>query len=478
MTRKLTAILLTFLFSALSLHAALDFSVFDPRGFEGSAPMEFNAPEDIIEAPNGNILVADSGNNRIQEITKTGAFVRVIPPLATASSTLAVLTDNKAPTVSFMQDGEMMTIAQTQLMQKTESAFRNPMSMAFDSNGVLYVTLHKDDMLVGLDFKSGKIAKIVARSGKDQGELYGPIGVDINRNDVFAVAEFKNKRVQILDKYGNCLKILIYREEKQVNGKTTSSSLAPRGVKWNSEGHLIVTYPLYHQIVCWDVRNGTVLWRYGTGKEGSDRGMVYNPSFIAQSRDGNYLVSDTLNHRILEISNEGMFLNHYSQQGTSPGRLRSPRGLLLTDDDNLYIADQGNARFHIFMPGKVTIALKEAKMHAMREEWDQVMTVTDKILYMQPTNPEAINLKVNALYYYGNKAFEEKDYTKARDYYKRVLRYRPNDDNIPKKLDSIFWVSNNKIFITIIAGVIIAIGALLLIWVLKLFLSKAFKKKT
>jgi len=98
----------------------------------------------------------------------------------------------------------------------------------------------------------------------------------------------------------------------------------------------------------------------------------------------------------------------------------------------------------------------------------------EQILYLAPNNPEAHELMVNALYFFGNRAFNERDYDKAEEFYRRILRYRPEDPNIPQKLDAIFWAANQSLIASIVFGIIATIAGLILIWILKILISRFF----
>ena len=431
------------------LHASLDFSDFKTRGFEGKAELEFNQPEDLIQAPDGNFLIADTNNNRIQVVTGEGDFVRLIPPPKAKNDALQAGSTDKGA--------------------KLNSNFKRPVGLAFDSDGNLYVTLSTADQIVVIDYASGQIKKTIGSSGKKQGQFWMPMGISVDDQNRIAVAEFRNRRVQILDTDGNCIKDIIYQEQLAKGG---ARNLEPRGVFWTRDGDLIVTYPNYHQVVCWNINEGTVRWRYGGDKSGREKGMLNNPSFVAQGPDNHLMISDTKNNRIVEITRDGKYYDSYSSRGSGPGKLSFPRGLFLTQDEALVISDSGNSRIHFFTAGRTTLLLKEAKLLANQDEWAEVMKNVERVLQLQPNNEQALDLKVNALYYFGDRAFENKEYDKAEDYYRMVLSYRPNDGNIPQKLNSIFWERNLPIFVGVVYIIVIIIAVVILVWILKIVFKR------
>ncbi len=447
---------LVLLLSVLFLHpgileASLDFSVFHTKGFEGKAEMEFNQPEDIVPAPDGNYIIADTNNNRLQVFTPEGNFVRLIPPPKPKNDALIASPDNKT--------------ANTNKQQNTN--FRKPVGLAFDSEGLLYVTLMNSDQILVVDYPTGQIKKTIGSSGKKLGQFWMPMDIDIDDQNRLAVAEFRNRRVQILDIEGNCIKDIIYQEQTEKGG---FRNLEPRGVFWSQDGDLIVTYPNYHQIVCWNISDGSIRWRYGGGKDkpGREKGFLNNPSFIAQGPDSHLMISDTKNNRVVEITRDGKYYDSHSSKGSAPGKLNLPRGLYLTQDEALIVSDSGNSRIQFFTAGPTTLLLKEAKALARSEDWSAVMTNVERVLQLQPRNEQALDLKVNALYYFGDQSFKKGDYDKAEDYYRMVLSYKPDDVNIPQKLDAIFWEKNRPIIVGTVSIVFIFIGIVILGWILKL----------
>ena len=125
-------ILSLFLLQNSLVEASLDFSVFKTRGFEGKAELEFNQPEDLILAPDCNLLVADTNNNRIQVLSQEGDFIRFIPPPKAKNEALkATATDNRPQSIINLQN----------------NGFKRPVGLAFDSSGKLYTTLMNGDQI-------------------------------------------------------------------------------------------------------------------------------------------------------------------------------------------------------------------------------------------------------------------------------------------------------------------------------------------
>lgn len=464
---KKFVLFLFFLFIATVSQAKLDFSDFATKGFEGKGKLEFHSPEDVIMTNDGQFIIADQRNNRLQVLDSKGDFVRFIP-------------ENKNKPVNILPP-EKETPAQKkareateQWLSKCQSTFTAPIGLAMDSKGLLYVSMMNNHNILIIDFSTGQV--IDALGGKvasrKQNEFFQPMDIDISPKDLLAVAEFKNNRVQIIDlSTKKCVKELIYQQQEE-NKKPVS--LSPRGVHWTNDGRLLVSYPSYNQIVCWQPLSGEIIWRYG-GYEGSEKGKLYNPSYICEGVDGGFLVTDTLNNRIVEISRDGKFVEHYSKRGTAPGKLYGPRGLVLTPDENLFVIDQSNNRVQFFRPGQATLTLREAKQFALQDDWENAKLRIIKVLNLQPNNEQARDLMVNALYYFGDQAFNKGDYKTADDNYRSVMKYRPDDVNVKEKLDKVFWASNEQTITTAILIAVSAIGFLFCLWIVKMLVKRLWR---
>lgn len=450
-----TGILMLF-FTALALASpsygqSLDLAVYAVKGFEGRGSLEFSSPEDIVITTDGRIIVADNKNNRLQILNKEGDFLAFVPQVQAD----IVIGSAKADEARNSFD-------------ELQAVLKGPTGLALDREGRLFVSCQQTHKIAIIDFEKQQLLGTLGSQGSKQGDLNSPMDIDINSEGMLAVAEWRNKRVQILSQQGECLKELVYNEEVR---KGRYTAVAPRGVHWAPDGNLLVTYPLYNQVVCWSPEAGEIVWRYGI--KGRERGMLYNPSYITDGLEGHFLITDSLNHRVVQITSDGKYFENYSiRKGSAPGRLISPRGIALTSEQSLVIADQGNNRIHFFHPGQVTMMLREVMSFALSDDWTAAMPQIERILYMQPNNKEARDLMVNALYYFGDQALESGDYSRADEFYRRVLRYRPDDPNIPQRLDTIFWGANQGLIANVVFGIIAFIALLVILWIMKFLIFR------
>jgi sugar lactone lactonase YvrE len=115
------------------------------KGVAGDGPDTFNAPSDVLVAPNGDIFVVDGhgagGNNRVMKFSKDGRFIK-----------------------QWGETGE------------ADGQFRDPHALAMDSQGRLFVGDRANNRVQVFDQDGNHIA-----SWKQFGR---PSGLFIDRNDV------------------------------------------------------------------------------------------------------------------------------------------------------------------------------------------------------------------------------------------------------------------------------------------------------
>lgn len=80
------------------------------------------------------------------------------------------------------------------------------------------------------------------------------------------------------------------------------------------------------------------------------------PTGMAASVNGQLLVADRHNGRLLVYDPQGKWIGIVGRKGWDPGLFRYPTGLALLDEDLILVADQGNGRVQIFQLNSVNSA--------------------------------------------------------------------------------------------------------------------------
>ena len=84
------------------------------------------------------------------------------------------------------------------------------------------------------------------------------------------------------------------------------------------------------------------------GEQGSEPAQFNSPSGIALDKENAIYVSDQKNHRIQKYTREGTFIDQWGEPGSNDGQFNLPWGLTIDQHRNVLVADWRNDRVQIF----------------------------------------------------------------------------------------------------------------------------------
>ncbi|CAH3023248.1 unnamed protein product [Porites evermanni] len=84
------------------------------------------------------------------------------------------------------------------------------------------------------------------------------------------------------------------------------------------------------------------------GKEGNGDGMFDFPRGVAVTDKDEILVADDCNNRVQVFDSNGTFLRSFGHKGENAGEFRRPDGIAVDKDGNIFVADSHNHRIQIF----------------------------------------------------------------------------------------------------------------------------------
>mgnify|MGYP002641326137 FL=1 len=208
-------------------------------------------------------------------------------------------------------------------------------------NGRIYVSDTVKRQVTVFDKKNGKYSEIGTET---PGELFKPLGLDVDNQGNLYVCDSLMKHVVVFDSDGKYLRTI---GERKLFSRPAGLTVNPEGTKVfvvdtggvNSD---------WHRIVVFDAQSGEFL--YNISKRGNEDGELNLPREATISSDGNLYVVDGGNFRIQVFSQEGEFLHKFGDIGRRSGQFSRPKGIGSDKDGNLYVADAAFGNFQIFNP--------------------------------------------------------------------------------------------------------------------------------
>jgi len=317
--------------SGIILAAGTVFSIF--AALPAQADVSLQKPFGIAVNPAGGFYVAEIEGKRISRFDSAGNFA-----------------------------GEIKNIAGYGDLQ-------GPMDVDISASGNIYIAdaLGNSVLMLGPDEK----LKLKLGTGKptDQpGGFFEPhmVAADETRNHIY-VADTRNFRVQIFDMTGKLLKYM--GKEGPKKPKKTGTFHYATGIAYDKKGNLYATscggsfINVYNPK--WEL-TGAI----GQRGEKGEIGTFHGPYSIAYDK-GTIWVSDSFNHRLVQIDMDGKFLKVFGGElGRGVNQFYLPADIELDSAGNIYVADWKNDRVVKLNPqGKFVATWGEASKKTFVAMW-------------------------------------------------------------------------------------------------------------
>mgnify|MGYP000374320919 CR=1 FL=1 len=372
----------------------------------------FKNPRGIAISGNGDIYIADTGNDRIAVYTSTGGY--------------------KAE-----YGGKAEKEKGNKKEEKERLEFKQPRGVALDEEGNIYVADTLNDRIVKLSPEGEELMSIGCRKeGKDNKEhgekfenhkstgcFHQPYDVAISSTNEIYVADTKNSRVQKFSMGGEFL--LAFRlpqtdkkeieeeddndeneeekkgeEEKDALGRPllTACRGRPYGIALNNEGDIYIT----------DGKGRRVLKYNSEGilenEIGEDINWKKPYGIYIDGKSQCLIVTDEKERKIYKFNKkEELNFEYGGEKEDKEEELKKPSGIALGNDGNLYMAEAGNDKILKYgMPAGETIIIVSAKEEKEKDEEDKKHRVsgTNRTSSAGP-NPE---FKLGEVYVFPNPA--------------------------------------------------------------------------
>lgn len=257
-------------------------------GSTSNGPGQFNGPTGLATDDKGNVYAVDERNNRVQELSSTGAFLRQWHTLDRGSLPLQEPGDiARAPSTGdlFVSDLGHKRIVRIRGNRLIDSITFDAGSLALDSSGDLYASSYGNG-IIGR-FPSGSHGlTVIPIPQVAVGDLKWPAGIAVDRQGRLYIADRVNNRI---------------------------TRLSPTGKPLPPLGHF-----------------------------GTKPGELNNPTDIAIAGNGDIYVADTGNNRIQVLSQNGAFVRSWN--GSGIGGLDHPVSVAVDWKYDVYVSDYTHNR--------------------------------------------------------------------------------------------------------------------------------------
>jgi outer membrane protein assembly factor BamB len=139
-------------------------------------------------------------------------------------------------------------------------------------------------------------------------------------------------------------KILWQYGQAGVAGAGSNQLSAPVAARMLANGNVLVTDQGNARVIELSMSGGSIVWQYGTtGTTGSGTNQLNNPNSAERLANGNTVIADEANNRVIEVTNAGTIAWQYPQT-PDPNLLNGAGFASRLPNGNTLIADSGNSR--------------------------------------------------------------------------------------------------------------------------------------
>ena len=237
-------------------------------------------------------------------------------------------------------------VYQAKLLQHVQSpgedAWRQPAAVAV-LGGQVFLLDTGNDRILALD-DDGDVERVLGSPLDGGPALKGAMAI-ASDGEFLYVANSGASQVLVLTPAGEVTKTI---ELEKVEDSDTDRP-RPISIAVSPQGDLLVTDADNNRLLRYD-GNGRLLKVTGEGGRGAGTDGFNTPAGVALDDRGDAYVVDMLNGRVVELSPDGTFLRQLGELGDSGGTFSRPKDVALDAEGHIFVSDGLLAAVEVFSP--------------------------------------------------------------------------------------------------------------------------------
>lgn len=331
-------------------------------GSHGTGTNQFDDPRDVGVDAAGNIYVADSRNSRIVKLTSAGAWVTSwkgptgdlmsFPLGVTVTGGKVYLADTGKNKIRvFDQAGAQLLSFAT---ATGTCAFSAPRDVDADAAGNIYLANYKVNNVVKFT-PTGACTTAWGTTGTGNGQFRALYGVRLATDPILGaqavyVADANNSRIQEFTTAGGFVAALGAEGPATTPGTFTELrrvAVAADGDIWGADlwGWRLERFDRTAAGYTYAQTIGAPI------PPTTDTAVFHEPRGIAFDTNGVMAIADTVHHRIVRMNPDGTIANTCGERGSGTGQYNWPRGVAIDQaTGEIWVANTKQYNLHIIKP--------------------------------------------------------------------------------------------------------------------------------
>ncbi len=341
-------------------------------GVKGAALWQFFSPTALCVDAGGTLIVADTGNNRLQVLPSgLGVALQIgtggeqagqldgPTGIALSGASVWVADYGNSRAQKFSVAGAFEAERKPELSGLLTRCER----IAVDEQGGLVYVSDGAEGLINVFTTSGAFSRRIGSKGTGEGQMREPSGLQVADDGSLWVVDSGNARLHHFDADGRLLLSI------GSFGTGDGQFRSPAGLELLPNGDLMVADADNHRI---QIVGPDGTWKKSIGRFGHGNGEFDTPRGVAVDISGNIYIADTANARVQKLASSGAFIGWWgadtaggdgwhgtdtsisAQPDQGPCRFLGPSDITVDSEGSIFVIDGAAGVMQKFSPEHAT----------------------------------------------------------------------------------------------------------------------------